>query len=944
MKNPKSYINTVAMSILAVASMLSAEELNLYYDSSSPQISFAASDIKTALEKNNLTVQVRSMTELDKPMKGKNIVLSLASDQPVISKLASNGGKPANDLGEQAYAIRTTNNGASIYWVIGGDTTGTMYGGIQLADYLTSNGINGAYNEEETPYLLNRGMKLNLPLDRRTPTYVGGWSSDSAKKAIPHVWDMSFWKALIDQQARNRYNTLTIWVHHPFPALVKLEDYPKASLPNIEGFDGFKLELKHEDRVKFWRGVMKYAHDRGMKFYFFNWNIHLEHARDQYPELTEEPDDKDTMDYMYKSMQALIDTYPELDGFGITSGDGMDGTNEENTEWTWNTMGRAVHDYLKDNPTRHFNLIHRGVKSNPETVNHFFAPIRELPNATLRTSAKYAMAHMYSTPTPRWTNDIKSSMDLGLKTWITIRNDDYFFLNWGDHQFVRDFIHGIPHKENVIGMYIGIDGYNPSRAFCHKDESLNGKLEIERRWFMEMLWGRISYNPEIKDELFKDMIAKRFPTIAAGEMFDAWTLASRSLPKVTELIMDDWALDFHWYPEGCWSDPSRCTGFRTIADKSGPKGGFAGQDVAKGSNLCSIADSAAGKCKGKMSSYALADEMEKNATKALTLISTMKHNDDAELGMAIKNIKQLATLSAYYAHKIRGATHLKAGDPDKARNEMGKAYCRWISYTRLMDSTYHAQSFRSVSIVPDWKYADAASLKEYTDLGGEGIPECENLFTLIVENTEQGSIAMDPSGGVYEKGTSVRVTATPHYGYAFESWTGDLSGTKSPVTITMDQKKNLRATFKPSKADTAPWSESFEQGNGTASHGFPSSWKSERKKGTFHVSGNRLMINGEGGMGVFETAEVIIPSGKAGVSLDVQSSGGLDSGDSVKLFIIVDGGNPEQIGDEIKGLINGTRTISRDGIKAKSIKLRIETEVSASDEFYFMDNVKILPN
>lgn len=921
-----------------------ADTVKLYFDPSSPQIAFAAGDVKAALESHKHTVETHPLADLAISPSGKKVILASHADETVKPALIRAGGKNFGNLGEQAYALRTTTQGDLVYWAFGGDDTGTMYGGLQLAEHFTANGLKESYNEEESPYLLNRGMKLNLPLDRRTPTYVGGWSSDSAKKAIPHVWDMTFWKSLIDQQARNRYNTLTIWVHHPFPALVKLEDYPKASLPNIEGFDGFKLDLSHEDRVKFWRGVMKHAHDRGMKFYFFNWNIHLEHASDQYPELTEEPDDKDTIKYMYQSMRALIDTYPELDGFGITSGDGMGPNKQENTQWTWNTMGKAVHDYLKENPDRKFNLIHRGVKSDPETVNQYFAPIKELPNATLRTSAKYAMAHMYSTPTPRWGNDIKDSHELGLKTWITIRNDDYFYLNWGDHQFVREFITGIPHRESVIGMYIGIDGYNPSRAYCHKNEALNGKLEIERRWYMEMLWGRISFNPEIRDELFKNMMAKRFPSVSANDMFEAWTLASRSLPKVTELIMKDWALDFHWYPEGCWSDPTRCTGFRTIADATGAKGGFAGQDVARGSNLCNIADSAAGKCNGKMSSYQLADEMEKNAKQALALISSMQSGGDAELDMALKNIKQLGTLSAYYAHKIRGATLLKAGELEKARDEMGKAYCRWISYTRLMESTYHAQSFRSVSITPDWKYADAAALKEYTDLGGKGIPECEDLFTLSVEAATNGSIALNLSGGVYEKGTQLTLTASPDYGYAFAGWVGDLADPKNPATLLMDRKKKVGAKFAESKQDTAPWSETFEQADGTQSHGSPTSWKVEREKGTFQVAGNRLMINGAGGEGVFETAEIALPRGVVDVSLDVQSRGGLDSGDEVKLFIIVDGGKPELVDQEIKGSLNDSRTLSQTGIKGKTIKLRIESEVSASDEFYFFDNLKLQAN
>ena len=134
-------------------------------------------------------------------------------------------------MGPQAYALRTTTKPDLSYWVLGGDATGAMYGGLQIAENISVNGFRGSFDTEESPFLLYRGMKLNLPLDRRIPTYVGGWTSHSAKEAIPHVWDMTFWKTLIDQQARNRYNLLSVWVHHPFPALVKLADYPKACLP-----------------------------------------------------------------------------------------------------------------------------------------------------------------------------------------------------------------------------------------------------------------------------------------------------------------------------------------------------------------------------------------------------------------------------------------------------------------------------------------------------------------------------------------------------------------------------------------------------------------------------------------------------------------------------------------------------------------------------------------
>lgn len=714
----KFYTFIISMVILAMPFMAFAETVGLFYNSKSEQIKFAAGDVRTALESKNFKVEMLPLSALNESYQNKKIVIALASDVAVTGFLIKQGGAIPAGLGEQSYSLQTTTKINPSFWIIGGDENGAMYGGFQIAENISVDGMSGNYKVQESPFMLNRGMKLNMPFDRRIPTYVGGWSSNSAKKAIPHVWDMTFWKKLIDQQARNRYNLLSVWVHHPFPALVKLADYPKACLPRIEGFDGFVKEMDHEHRVAFWREVMQYAHNRGMKFYFFNWNVYVDYAKDQYPEITRDLNNATTIDYMNKCMKALIETYPDLDGFGITAGDGMSKSSEENTAWTYNAIGKAVKEYLAENPGRKFNLIHRSVYSNPELFDLNYTPLKTLPNATLNFSFKYAQAHMYSTTTPKWGAAIESASKLGYKTWITIRNDDYFYINWGDPQFVRDYMAGIPLKEDVISMYIGSDGYNPSRTYFCKNEAMNGQLEVERRWYMEMLWGRISYNPKTSDEVFQNILATRFPTVSADNLFQAWTLASRTLPKVTELIMGEWSLDFHWYPEACWSDPGRCTGFRTID-------GFANETtVAKGSNLCDIANSAAGTCNGKKSSYEVADEMQADAEKALSLINTMKSNGNADLEMTIKNIQQMAYLGMYYAHKVRGATLKKAGQIENARETMGKAYCWWIKYSRAMEETYYTDDFRNLSINPDWKFGDAAALKEYTDLGGAGVPDC----------------------------------------------------------------------------------------------------------------------------------------------------------------------------------------------------------------------------
>ena len=781
---------------LTMPGLVCAETVGVFFNSSTTndQFSFAANDVKAALETNNYTVEFKSLAQLN-TYTNKKVVIGLVSDSSIISVFTNQGGTMPGALGEQAYALRTTTQGQTSYWVLGGDTNGAMYGGLQIAENISFNGFSASYTNQETPFLLSRGMKLNLPLDKRIPTYVGGWSSYSARYAITNVWDMTFWKTLIDQQARSRYNLLSVWVHHPFPALVSVPEYPNACLPDIQRYDGTTIpNLNINQRVAFWRAVMQYAHDRGMKFYFFNWNIYVDYASTQYPALTTSASNPTTIDYMNKSMKALLATYPELDGFGITTGDGMSGTAAANTQWSWDAYGKATYDYLTNNPSRRFNLIHRGVGTDPATCYSTYASLLGVTNATFNTSAKYALAHMYSAPAPTWTGDINTCFNLGQKTFITVRNDDYFYINWGDPKFVRDFMTGIPHKDTtVVGMYIGSDGYNPSRTYFCKDASQNGQLEVQRRWYMEMLWGRLSYNTNTSDTVINNLLARHYALAspASTNLFNAWSLASRSLPKVTELIMKDWNLDFHWYPEACYSDPGRGTGFRTISAATGATGGFAGQDVANGSSLCNISNSAAGTCGSRKSSYQLADEMEADAGNALALINPIQSGGNAELQVAINNVKQMAYLSAYYAHKIRGATYNLAGQTNGARTEMGQAYNSWIAYSQLMDATYYGDSFRNLAVSPDWHFADASVLKEYTDLGGVGIP---NNFTLTTSATN-GSIALNPLGGNYTTGTVVTVTANPNVGYAFANWSGNLTGSTNPATITMNTNKSVTANF-----------------------------------------------------------------------------------------------------------------------------------------------------
>ena len=72
-------------------------------------------------------------------------------------------------------------------------------------------------------------------------------------------------------------------------------------------------------------------------------------------------------------------------------------------------------------------------------------------------------------------------------------------------------------------------------------------------------------------------------------------------------------------------------------------------------------------------------------------------------------------------------------------------------------------------------------------------------YTLTVNIVGSGGVTLNPPGGNYEAGTVVQMTAVPGGGGGtegmFTGWSGGLSGSENPETITMDSDKTVTATF-----------------------------------------------------------------------------------------------------------------------------------------------------
>ena len=60
---------------------------------------------------------------------------------------------------------------------------------------------------------------------------------------------------------------------------------------------------------------------------------------------------------------------------------------------------------------------------------------------------------------------------------------------------------------------------------------------------------------------------------------------------------------------------------------------------------------------------------------------------------------------------------------------------------------------------------------------------------------DQGAPPSYPFTLYFDDGAAVTVEAVPAFGYVFDSWSGDLSGTANPATLVIDCDKNITAGF-----------------------------------------------------------------------------------------------------------------------------------------------------
>jgi hypothetical protein len=289
------------------------------------------------------------------------------------------------------------------------------------------------------------------------------------------------------------------------------------------------------------------------------------------------------------------------------------------------------------------------------------------------------------------------------KTWLTIRNDDIYSFRWGNPAFARQYILSIPETEKIAGFYMGPDGYTWGRDFLGKDNIFPRPLIIQKQWYSFMLWGRLSYDPDLKDNLFLKTIETHFKGVPPKVLMDGWSAASMIFPWITRFSWGD--IDLKWFPEACISDAG-FKAFYTVKD-------FMEVEPAPGSHISNVIRWAQNYKLNLTDSLiyplAAADTLSRYARMALISIKSLparKIGSSDEIDLTLGDIEAFAAVGNYYAEKIRGASSLALynfyglkQDQDDAIQHLSNARSFWVRYATIYDSQYKPSLLTRIGFV-----------------------------------------------------------------------------------------------------------------------------------------------------------------------------------------------------------------------------------------------------
>lgn len=658
-----------------ISTVAQAKNVTILHDSAVPQAAYAARKLGETL------------VELGHKVRAKR------TGYDYLISIAVHPGR----LGAEEFSIIPEGKVITVY---GGDNRGMIYGTLALAEMLRhGTPIDEIKKVTQKPNLEFRGIKFNLPWETYRP-------SSALDQHYKTVQDVEYWEAFLDMMVENRFNVVSLWNMNPYTYMVQPKNFPEAS-------PWSKKEFKKWQHL--YREIFRMAKERALDTYIVHWSIfvsqefaeaHNVATENFYPHYFVPGDTSELVRrYLRESVKQTLEEYPDLDGIGISHGEGMAGMSPlERQEWMDDVLIAGMLEV--DRPVK---LIHRvpfssgassdpGVSKNVELVTRKgMEQLGDRFSGPIWTEMKFNWSHGHSTPKLEKVHGgklgdtyFKPKPENYKVTW-QVRNEDFFALRWGVPDFIRKHIELNGGQDYVGGYFIGSETYIPALDyFTAVKAPVDWQWAFERQWLFYELWGRLLYDPETPDAVFQAEFNYRYGK-KADNLLRAYILASSTQLRLASLYDSKW--DFTLYSEGFLALQGEYTKYISV-DQLIQQATMASEYVSVGDYVQTRLEGGSYKA-GRITPPILIDMLERDNQEALRLVKNIDVSGNASLMYEVADIKIWANLGLHLAEKIKGALALQtfrlSGGKDnqqEAIEHLQKALGYWDEVVKISRPIY----------------------------------------------------------------------------------------------------------------------------------------------------------------------------------------------------------------------------------------------------------------
>ena len=529
----------------------------------------------------------------------------------------------------ESYQIRLSNHAPQIT-VAGSDSIGLMYGIHALREQIEMSKSEGSAlwrslkEKSAAPATEIRADNLFLTLE-----------SDGSLSTW--FYEEEFWKRYFSTLARSYYNLCDIHAmfslnetNFPniFPYFLRNPAFPEASLPNED-------QAKNLSMLK---RIIDLAEERGVHVSLMNYSI-------KFPNLDPENEEK-LIEQTSWCVCELLKACPNLWMFGFRIGesgkrenfykltyfDGIARSGKKDARLYTRTWLAQFKD-MKQIGMRYPENFYIEIKYNGEQLG---TPYQAIQGRWGSYSYERYLNH------PRYWKII----------WQVRANGTHRIFEWADPDFIRQMVQSCK-LADAAGLTIepptAYYTQDLQRVFTEQTNTSFMHYAFERYWPWYLLWGRLTYDPNISNELFIHYFKKRFGEKMGARAFDLLTTSSKILPLI--------------YSHHCLGpDHRHMAPEMESGNNRGNIDSFIKADVLDKQNYLScenyVDDFLAHRLDGKVTPFQAAAELEALADQCRSILAKIPATT-GEISIMKTDVRALCELAQYYADKDRAACSLQ---------------------------------------------------------------------------------------------------------------------------------------------------------------------------------------------------------------------------------------------------------------------------------------------